>query len=128
MNFPTFNGKYEIYKSLGEGQTSKVYLGRLLTDKTKLVAIKVFKNAYICKDKHSIPQIDNEIETLKKLKHNNIVNILGYGSDGVVVKPSGNTVKDFIYIIMEYADNGLLFDLAQGLGEMGEDAGRYFLN
>jgi len=25
---PVFNGKYEIMKSLGEGNTSKVYLGK----------------------------------------------------------------------------------------------------
>ena len=27
---PIFNGKFEILKSLGEGNTSKVYLGRLI--------------------------------------------------------------------------------------------------
>lgn len=30
--FPTFNDNFEIFKSLGEGNTSKVYLARRLTD------------------------------------------------------------------------------------------------
>ena len=29
---PIFNGQYNIVKSLGEGNTSKVYLGRSTTD------------------------------------------------------------------------------------------------
>lgn len=28
LEFPVFNSKYEITKSLGEGNTSKVYLAR----------------------------------------------------------------------------------------------------
>jgi len=31
---PIFNGQYEILKSLGEGNTSKVYLARSIQDST----------------------------------------------------------------------------------------------
>jgi len=32
---PVFNGEYEILSSLGEGNTSKVYLARLIKDPSK---------------------------------------------------------------------------------------------
>jgi len=65
---------------------------------------------------------------LQGLNHQNIVNILGYGSDGYVKKPSGREIKNLVFILLEYIPGGLLFDLCQTCGGMGEDAGRYFLN
>lgn len=65
---------------------------------------------------------------MQGLKHQNIVNILGYGSDGYVKKPSGREIKNLVFILLEYIPGGLLFDLCQTCGGMGEDAGRYFLN
>jgi serine/threonine protein kinase len=62
------------------------------------------------------------------MKHGNIVNILGYGSDGHVKKPSGREIKNLVYIILEYVPGGLLFDLCQTVGGMGEEGGRYFMN
>lgn len=65
---------------------------------------------------------------MQGLNHQNIVNILGYGSDGYVKKPSGREIKNLVFILLEYIPGGLLFDLCQTCGGMGEDAGRYFLN
>jgi len=56
------------------------------------------------------------------------VNIVGYGSDGHVLKPSGREIKNLVYILLEYVAGGLLFDLCQTVGGMGEEAGRYFLS
>ena len=39
---PVMNGKYEILKGLGEGHTSKVYLGKVLGEET-YVAIKILR-------------------------------------------------------------------------------------
>lgn len=55
--------------------------------------------------------MEQEIQILEGLKHDNIVNILSYGTDGVTVKVSGREMKDMIYIILEYVSGGLLFDL-----------------
>jgi len=65
---------------------------------------------------------------LQGLSHANIVNIIGYGSDGSVKKPSGREIKNLVYILLEYVTGGLLFDLCQTLGGMGEDDGRFFLS
>jgi len=45
-----------------------------------------------------------------------------------VLKPSGREIKNLVYIILEYVSGGLLFDLCQTVGGMGEDAGRFFLS
>ena len=53
---------------------------------------------------------------------------MGYGSDGTVLKPSGRKIENLVYILLEYVTGGLLFDLCQSMGGMGEDYGRFFLN
>jgi len=65
---------------------------------------------------------------LQGLNHGNIVNIIGYGSDGHVLKPSGREIKNLVFIMLEYVTGGLLFDLCQTVGGMGEDSGRFFLS
>ena len=64
---------------------------------------------------------------MQGLKHGNIVNIVGYGSDGKVLKPSGRKIENLVYILLEYVSGGLLFDLCQTMGGMGEEYGRFFL-
>ena len=46
---PVFNGKYEIIKSLGEGNTSKVYLGKEI-DTENYAAIKILKEEFLRRD------------------------------------------------------------------------------
>jgi serine/threonine protein kinase len=125
---PIFNGEYEILSSLGEGNTSKVYLARSLKDPKKKIALKLLREEFLQRDKDSIKSVEQEIQILNGLKHDNIVNILGYGSDGYVKKPSGREIKNLVYIKLEYVTGGLLFDVCQTIGGMGEDSGRYFLS
>jgi len=49
-----FNGTYEIIRSLGEGNTSKVYCGRSLTNPSQSVAIKILKEEFLRRDEESI--------------------------------------------------------------------------
>ena len=53
--------------------------------------------------------------------------MLGYGDAGEVIKPSGRLINNLVYIMMEYVPCGLLFDLCQTMGAMGENAGRFFI-
>ena len=125
---PIFNQEYEILSSLGEGNTSKVYLCRSLKDPKKKIALKLLREEFLQRDSDSIKSVEQEIQILQGLNHQNIVSILGYGSDGFVKKPSGREIKNLVYIILEYIPGGLLFDLCQTCGGMGEDGGRFFLN
>jgi serine/threonine protein kinase len=124
---PVFNGKYEILKSLGEGNTSKVYLGRELTT-GGYAAIKILKEEFLRRDSDSILSVHNEITILKNLDHFGIIKMNEYGDAGQVVKPSGRVIDNLVFIIMEFVQGGLLFDLCQTMGQMGEDAGRFFLH
>jgi len=51
-----------------------------------------------------------------------------YGDAGQVLKPSGRIIDNLVFIVMEFVQGGLLFDLCQTMGAMGEDAGRFFLH
>lgn len=51
---PIFNGKYEIIKSAGEGNTSKVYFGRDINNQSSVVAIKILKEEFLRRDEDSI--------------------------------------------------------------------------
>jgi serine/threonine protein kinase len=52
--YPVFNQKFNIVKSLGEGHTSKVYLGQSIADPNVQVAIKVLKEDFLAKEKDAI--------------------------------------------------------------------------
>lgn len=65
---------------------------------------------------------------LKTLQHDNIVKLLDYGSNGVVKKANGKTVENIVYLKLEFISGGLLFDVCQSLGAMGEDKGRFFMS
>lgn len=124
--YPVFNGKYNIMKSLGEGHTSKVYLAHQNGNPSVQVAIKVLKEEFLSKEKDAIKSVENEITILRSLKHAGIISILECGDSGVVEKPSGRVINNMVFIIMEYVQGGLLFDVCQSLAAMGEDAGRFF--
>ena len=123
---PIFNNEWEILSSLGEGNTSKVYKAKNI--KTgDLVALKLLREEFLTRDSSSIKSVEQEIQILQGLKHENIVNIVGYGSDGHVKKPSGREINNLVYILLEFVSGGLLFDVCQSLGNMGETTGRFFL-
>ena len=124
---PIFKGKYEILKSLGEGNTSKVYLARSLVNPLNHVAVKILKDEFLRRDNDSILSVHNEITILKNLDHSGIIRMVDYGDAGQVLKPSGRIIDNLVFIIMEFVQGGLLFDLCQTMGAMGEDAGRFFL-
>ena len=96
---PIFNDEYEILSSLGEGNTSKVYLCRSLKEPKKQIALKLLREEFLQRDGDSIKSVEQEIEILQTLQHQNIVQIVGYGSDGYVKKPSGREIKNLVYIL-----------------------------
>ena len=65
---------------------------------------------------------------MKGLKyHQNAVRIIDFGMNGSINKPNGTFLINLTYILMEYVQGDLLFDVCFKLGGMGEDAGRYFM-
>jgi serine/threonine protein kinase len=72
---PIFNQEFEILSSLGEGNTSKVYLCRSLKDPKKKIALKLLREEFLQRDGDSIKSVEQEIQILQGLTHTNIVSI-----------------------------------------------------
>ena len=70
---PIFNNEYEILQSLGEGNTSKVYMARNLKDPNIVVALKLLREEFLQRDADSIKSVESEIQILQGLKHENII-------------------------------------------------------
>jgi serine/threonine protein kinase len=84
------------------------------------------KEEFLRRDNDSILSVHNEITILKNLQHPGIIKMLDFGDNGQVVKPSARVIPNLVYIIMECVQGGLLFDMCQLMGNMGEDVGRFF--
>ena len=91
------------------------------------VAVKVLFTQF-ANDPAFVERFRREAQAAANLNHPNIVNIIGWGSDGTVKKPSGREIKNLVYILLENVTGGLLFDVCQTIGGMGENGGRYFLS
>ena len=125
-SMPIFNGKYVMLNTLGEGNTSKVYLAQTIEEPKTYVAVKVLREEFLSRDQDSRQAVINEIVILQTLKHPNIIKIIEYGDKGHVLKPSGRQLEGLVYIVLEFVSGGLLFDICQLCGGLGENAGRYF--
>lgn len=45
----------------------------------------------------------------------------------MVQKPSGRSIPNIVFLVVEYVSGPLLFEVCQLMGGMGEDAGRFFM-
>ena len=66
-----------------------------------------------------------EVATMSTLSHANIVNLIEYGKDGIVEKSNG-TKEHVIYIILELATGGELFDYVATTGRFSEPIARFY--
>ncbi|AQK57170.1 Putative CBL-interacting protein kinase family protein isoform 1 [Zea mays] len=107
-------GKYELGRTIGEGTFAKVRFARD-TVTGEAVAIKILDKEKVLRHK-MVEQIKREISTMKLIKHPNVVRIY---------EVMGSKTK--IYIVLEFATGGELFDTIVNHGRMREDeARRYF--
>ncbi|KAF9046366.1 hypothetical protein BJ165DRAFT_1527473 [Panaeolus papilionaceus] len=97
---------YQLGDSLGKGAFGQVYRAlNLSTGET--VAVKEIQLSNI--PKSELPEIQSEIELLKNLNHPNIVKYKGF------VK-----TRDFLYIILEFCENGSLHNISKKFGKFPE--------
>lgn len=104
-------GKYELGKTLGEGNFGKVKLARN-TDSGQFFAVKILEKNKIV-DLNNTDQIKREISTLKLLKHPNVVRLYEVLAS-----------KTKIYMVLEYVNGGELFDKIASKGKLTEAHGR----
>ncbi|XP_065863970.1 CBL-interacting serine/threonine-protein kinase 1-like [Euphorbia lathyris] len=104
-------GKYELGRTLGEGNFGKVKLAKNI-ESGLAFAVKILEKNKIIDLKIS-DQIKREIATLKLLKHPNVVRL-----HEVLAS------KSKIYMVLEYVNGGELFDRIASKGKLTEAEGR----
>lgn len=113
-----------MVKTLGSGANSKVKLG---IDKStnRQFAVKILKKGNPNLDSKFLELVMTEVATMSTLSHANIVNLIEYGKDGIVEKSNG-TKEHVIYIILELATGGELFDYVATTGKFSEPIARFY--
>jgi len=107
----TIEDKYDLGKVIGRGAFSVVKEGIRKEDKKKY-AIKCIAKKQI--DKKELALLEREIDIMKKLQHPNIIQLME-----VIDSP------DTLYLVIEYAGGGELFDAIVNKGQYSEaDAGK----
>ena len=113
INDSEFNEKYEIIETIGNGTFSIVKLGIDRETKEK-VAIKIIeKNKIINSD--DIERVEREIEILKNFNNLNIIKIYDIFQ-----------TEENHYFIMEYCENGELFNYIVKKQKLNEKEASYF--
>ena len=104
---------YQIQKIIGKGTFSTV---KLAIDKetSEKKAIKILEKNKI-KTNRDLNRIKREIDMVKKINHLNIVKVFDIKED-----------EKKYYIIMEYCENGELFNLILEKHKLGEEEAAYF--
>jgi serine/threonine protein kinase len=110
-------GNYLLIQSLGSGFNSKVKLGQHV-DTGKRYAVKILKDVF---NKF----ISNEIETLNKIQHENMVNLIEFLPNVDYVKKNGTT-KKVTAIVLELAPGGEVFEFLFRTGRFEEGISRYY--
>ena len=139
---PVLDERYLLLETLGNGAFSSVKLGIEL--KTGFpFAIKIFKKfsrVTESKVKGEPPLIQedntvcmknflNEVGSLKKLKHPNLINLIDCSDKGTILQQRGSHKKvtlNVIYLVLELAVSGELFDYVALSGRFSEPVARYY--
>ena len=108
-----FISKYETKETIGKGSFSTVILGINKATKEK-VAIKILEKNKII-NKEDLERVEKEIKILKNLNNLNIVNSIEIFE-----------TEDKYYFIMEYCENGELFNYIVEKQKLNEKEASYF--
>jgi len=115
---PTTLGKYTLGRTLGSGVSCKVKLAK--DDAGTRYAIKILHQ-----DEQFQELVETEVDTLKKVKHPNIVNLVEVG-EGQQTNSKKNASKQVRYIVLELVGGGELFDLVALGGRLEEKFARFY--
>ena len=108
-----FLSDYQIKETIGKGTFSEVKLGINKITKEK-VAIKILKKKKIVNNAEKI-RLEREINILKKINHINLIKTHKINED-----------SDNYYIVMEYCENGELFNYIVDRQKLDEEESSYF--
>lgn len=117
-SFPeALTSKYTVSKLLGTGVSGQVRLGFRARDLYK-VAIKMIRkkvNGTFSSQAYSQEQVNNEVEILRSVKHPCVINLVD------VIDTT-----DYLFIILELAEGGELFDKIIEKSKLDESAAKIY--
>ena len=102
-------GPYIVSRVLGEGTTGKVKLG-FHKDTNQQVALKIIPKSSFEQNKNLQMKIQREIALMRIVKHPNILKLIDVLES-----------QRHLYIILEYAENGELFDFLVAKQYLSDD-------
>ena len=117
---PILDTKYILLSKIGDGLTSEVYITKNIQN-NQISATKIMKlDEESTKTSKKNNPFETEAEILKKIKNENIINIIESG-EGIIEEKDGKKGEKYPYLTLEYAEKGDLFNYIyypkKGLGE-----------
>ncbi len=118
-------GDYTLGRKLGSGQYSKVR--ECVRDGHKFAAKYIPKGSDRFANDVYLELISNEANAMSQLGHPNVLRLYELGNKGVIEKPGGKK-RSVLYIIMELATGGALFDYVAVSGRFSDNLARHFFH
>ena len=113
---------YTVLRTIGEGGYSKVKL--VQDESNRKFAAKILKQGASDNLERQEDSLLNEINSLKKVNHPNVLSFIKYQEHGRYIKK--NQVKTVNYLLMEVCEKGSLFDFIFKNGPMDERLCRFY--
>lgn len=117
---------YKIIKDLGAGAFSTVKLAKQ-KDTGKMYALKIIRDDAL-ENSTTMNSFKTEIDIMKNIKHSNIINLVKHSYEGTLKKPNGDKKENVIYLTLELANGGELFDFIAQTGAFSEPVARYYFH
>jgi serine/threonine protein kinase len=73
----------------------------------------------------AMKQIMNEVDKLASLQHNYILKVVETAKEGIMKHDDGSS-KSVIYVVLELAPGGEMFDFLMETGKFGDKLARFF--
>lgn len=109
-------GKYELTKTLGQGQFGAVFLARDTNENNKFYAVKQVNKEKVNKSDLLRRLFKTEVEVMKKIKHPNLLHLYDFLETG----------SNF-YLVTQYCADGDLKSYVDKKGYLTEQEAIYFL-
>lgn len=116
--------KFRILGDLGAGATAEVKLVEDIKTGEKF-ACKIIKTGPNGISAQMIADVQKEVKIMTSMNHKNVIATRSVGR-GLFDKLDGSTPQDILYINLELATEGELFDIISNTGKFSEPVARYF--
>lgn len=116
---------FEVHRTLGKGATAKVKLVQDPVTKDYFAA-KILKNQTENLQTRFREIMQNEMQSLNRVNHPNVVRLVHSNENGVYAKKQSRGNYNCMYMVMDLCPNGELFDVLFKTGAFAEPICRFY--